>query len=89
MILSHGWFSSNNSKTVKARTLTSCSVQKILIRDIRTISSIPNLSKLPVIRQNPRAGVSNFCISGQSLLNENCHNSRTSDDIEMKLGNDK
>ena len=26
-----------------------------------------------------------FPISGQSLIKENCHNSRTSDDIDMKL----
>ena len=30
-------------------------------------------------------GISNFRISGQSLIKVNCHNSRTSDDIEMKL----
>ena len=29
---------------------------------------------------------SDFRISGQSLIKENCHNSRTSDDIDMKLG---
>ena len=27
-----------------------------------------------------------FSISGQSLIKEKCHNSRTSDDIDMKLG---
>ena len=27
-----------------------------------------------------------FPISGQSLIKENCHNSRTIDDIDMKLG---
>ena len=27
-----------------------------------------------------------FLISGQSLIKRNCHNSRTSDDIDMKLG---
>ena len=27
---------------------------------------------------------SDFQISGQSLIKENCHNSRTSDDIDMK-----
>ena len=31
-------------------------------------------------------GISYFQISGQSLTKENCHNSRTSDDIDMKLG---
>ena len=30
-------------------------------------------------------GISDFLISGQSFLKENCHNSRTSDDIDMKL----
>ena len=36
--------------------------------------------------QNPDGGISNFRISGQSLIKENCHNTRTSDDIDMKLG---
>ena len=27
-----------------------------------------------------------FSISSQSLINKNCHNSRTSNDIDMKLG---
>ena len=31
-------------------------------------------------------GISDFWISGQSLLKENCDDSRTSDDIDMKLG---
>ena len=31
-------------------------------------------------------GISDFWISGQSLIKGNCHNSRTSDDIDMKLG---
>ena len=35
---------------------------------------------------NPDGGISDFQISGQFLIKENCHNSRTSDDIEMKLG---
>ena len=40
----------------------------------------------PDIGQNSDKGISNFQISGQSLIKENCHNSRTSDDIDMKLG---
>ena len=32
-----------------------------------------------------REGISDFPISGQSLIKENCHNSRTRDDIDMKL----
>ena len=31
-------------------------------------------------------GVSDFWISGQSFIKENCHNCRTSNDIDMKLG---
>ena len=30
--------------------------------------------------------MSDFRISSQSLIKENCHNSKTSDDIDMKLG---
>ena len=37
------------------------------------------------IGQNSDGGISDFFNSGQSLLKGNCHNSRTSDDIEMKL----
>ena len=36
--------------------------------------------------QNSDGGISDFQISGQSLLKENCHNSRTSDDVNIKLG---
>ena len=32
-----------------------------------------------------QTGTSNFRISGQFLIKENCHNFRTSDDIHMKL----
>ena len=38
------------------------------------------------IGQNSGGGVSNFWISGQYLIKENCHNSRISDDIDMKNG---
>ena len=40
----------------------------------------------PDIGQNSDGGISDFRISGQSLIKENCHNSRTSDDIDIKLG---
>ena len=40
----------------------------------------------PDISQNSDGGISDSRISGQSLIKENCHNSRTSDDIDMKLG---
>ena len=38
------------------------------------------------IGQNSDRDISNFQISAQSLIKENCHNSRTSDDIDMKFG---
>ena len=40
----------------------------------------------PDIRQKSDRGIFDFRISGQSLIKENCHNSRTSDDIDVKLG---
>ena len=36
--------------------------------------------------QNSDGGISDFRISGQSLIKENYHNFRTGDDIDMKLG---
>ena len=38
------------------------------------------------IAQNGDMSISNVWISGQSLINENCRNSRTSNDTDMKLG---
>ena len=40
----------------------------------------------PDIGQKSDGGISVFQISGQSLIKEKCHNSRTSNDIDMKLG---
>ena len=48
--------------------------------------SIFNLPQSPDIGQNWDGGISDFRISGQSFINENCHNYRTSHDIYMKLG---
>ena len=39
----------------------------------------------PDIEKNSDGGISDFLISGQFLIKENCHNSRTGDDIDMKL----
>ena len=53
---------------------------------------MPNLVSItcptqsPDIGQTSDGGISDFRISGQSLIKENCHNFRTSDDINMKLG---
>ena len=56
---------------------------KHFIRDIRTSFGIPNS---PDIGQNADLGISDFLTSGQSLIKDNCHNSRSSDDIDRKLG---
>ena len=37
------------------------------------------------IGQNSDGGISDFRISGQSFIKGNCHNFRTSDDIDTKL----
>ena len=55
-------------------------------RDICAEFGIPNSLQSPDIGRNSDGGVSDFQISGQSLIKENCHNSRTSDDIDMKFG---
>ena len=53
---------------------------------MRAKVDILNSSQFPDIRQNYDVGISNFQISGQSFINENYHNSRIGDDIDMKLG---
>ena len=80
------WFSLDNSETVKAVTLTFCSIQQLFIRDIHAKFGSPNSSQSPDIGQNSDWGISDFQISGQSCINENRHDSRTSDDIDIKLG---
>ena len=45
-----------------------------------------NSPQSPDIGQNLDGGISDFRISGQSFIKGNFHNSRTSDDIDMKLG---
>ena len=80
------WFSLNNSKTVKAVTLEFRSIQEHSITDIIAKFSIHNSPQSPDIGKNSDGGISDFWISGQSLIKENCQNARTSDDIDMKLG---
>ena len=45
-----------------------------------------NSPQSPDIGQKLDGGISDFKISGQSFIKENCYNSGTSDDINMKLG---
>ena len=44
------------------------------------------MSQSPDIGQNSDGDVSDFQISCQPFIEENCHNSRTSNDIDVKLG---
>ena len=71
---------------VKPVTLEFCSIQWDSIRGICAKFSNYNSSQSPDIGQNSDGSISDFRISGQSLIKENCHNSRTSDDFDMKLG---
>ena len=79
-------FSLNNSGTVKAVTLPFCSIQQHFIRNIPAKFGIPNSPQFLDIWKNSDGGIPNFRNSGQSLIKENCHNSRTGDGIEMKPG---
>ena len=45
------------------------SIQQHFIKDIRAKIGIPNLPQSPDIRQNSDKGISDFRISGQSLIN--------------------
>ena len=80
------WFSLNNPETVNAATLAFCSIQLKPIRDVGAKFGILCWPQCPDIGQNWDGGISNFRIFGQSLIKKNCHNSWTSDDIDMKLG---
>ena len=79
------WFSFN-SETIKVVTLEFCRIQQNFIKDIRAKFRIRNSPQSPDIGQNADSGIIDFRISGQSLMNENCRNSRTSNDTDMKLG---
>ena len=79
-------FSLYKSERVKAVTLAFFRIQKRFSRDILAKFGIPNSPQSSDIVQNSDGGISNFGISDQSLINKNCHNSRTSNHIDMKLG---
>ena len=80
------WFSLCNSETVKAATLAFCNILLHVIKDVCAKFGIPYLPQSPDIGQNSDEGISDFRISGQSLIKRNCQNSWTSNDIGMKLG---
>ena len=56
------------------------------MRNVSVKFGTPNSSQSPDIEQNSDGDISDFRINEQSLIKENCHNSRTSDDTDMKLG---
>ena len=60
--------------------------QSHFTRNLRVKFSILNLPQSPDIWSNSDGGISDFPITGRSLIKENCHNSRTRDDIDLKLG---
>ena len=55
------------------------------MRNICTKFDISNLSQSLDIGQNSDGGISDFPIFRQCHREENYHNSKTSDDIQMKL----
>ena len=71
---------------VKAVTLPFCNIQQHFIKNVRAKFGIFYWSQSPDIGQNSNGCISDFRISDQSLIKRNCYNSRTSDDIDMKLG---
>ena len=71
---------------VKAVNLTFCSIKYLFTENIHAKFGIPSLSQSPDIGNNSDVGISNFRILGQIIYNRNCHSSRTSNDIDMKLG---
>ena len=58
----------------------------VYFKDIRAKFGNPNLPQSRDTGQDSDGDISNFGISGKPLINENCHNSSSSDDIAMKLG---
>ena len=80
------WVFLKNLETVKSVALAFCSIQSFFIRDIHAKFGIPNSPESPDVGQSSGRGISNFWISGQPLLNKNCDNSRTTNDIDMRIG---
>ena len=81
------WFSSNNSETVKAVTFFKpfFSIHANFIRKVCAKFGIPYLRQCPDIGQISDGDFFDFRISCQSLIEWNCYNSRTSDDIDKEL----
>ena len=80
------WHSLNNSETVEAITFAFYRVKWLFLRDIHAEFGILNLIQSPNIGQNPKRMflISEFLVN--FLLKKNCHNCRTSNSVDMKLG---
>ena len=74
------WFSLNNSKTIKAITLNFAAFSNILLKTFVPYLVSITRSSLQILGKT-QTGV--LPISG---FLANCHNSRTSDDIDVNLG---
>ena len=80
------WFSLIGSETVKSIALLFCSIQCVFSGDIHAKFGIPNSPQSPDIKKKTHARVILMCgFLAKSLLNKSCCNSRTSNDIVMKL----
>ena len=79
------WFFLNNSETINPITLAFYNIYSYFIRDILVKSGISNLCQSPNVGQKSDGSVPNFRISSESSIKENCQNSRTIGDIDMKL----
>ena len=66
------WFSFNTLETIKAVTLATCSIQQHFIRYIHAKFGISNSLQYPELGQNLDGGISDFWISGESPIKENC-----------------
>ena len=87
VILPPCWFPLNNSKRLKLQPWHFSAFSKILLEPF-----LPNLVPLTCPSLQilgdliTDVSISNLRISGQSLIKENCRNSRTRNDIDMKFG---
>ena len=60
-------------------------MSKVSLKNIHAKFNVRNSPQSPNIWQNSDGCISDFQISDQSLINKNCHNYRTTNDISMKL----
>ena len=56
-----------------------------MIREIRAKFGVYNSHQFSDIGENSDGYISDFWLSGQSIIKENCHTSRTSNDIDIIL----